>query len=296
MSRRRLRFVWGSGLACVALAGILPLGAAVVQMPDDAFGGAGGSVSVPVLALPADGILGADIRFFYNPAVLTPTGVATTTITQTGFSVTPNFTVAGRVILSIFGAAPMSGSGAIVTVQFNVVGSPGATSGLDLTVASLNEGAIPSTLDDGLFTVCAVVDTDGDTILDCADPDDDGDGVADGLDCAPLNALVAAPPVEVVPVTFAASPKGTLEWTTQGPAARYDIVGAEIADLRGPGAASAECLQDDVTGPSWLDPAPQPANNSGYYYLVRAENDCGSATYGYASSGAERFPGVDCAP
>ncbi|MEC9073219.1 MAG: MopE-related protein, partial [Myxococcota bacterium] len=39
-------------------------------------------------------------------------------------------------------------------------------------------------------------DTDGDGLLDCADPDDDNDGALDPLDCAPLNAAIFPGAVE----------------------------------------------------------------------------------------------------
>ena len=301
LTNSRVRW-WGWGLVPIVLLGVLSLGAgprgrglapAVIQFPDNAYGPAGGSVSIPIFALPADGVFGADLRFFYDPAVLAPTGVTTTSISA-GFSLTPNFSTAGRVILSLFGTTAMSGSGPIANILFTVVGSPGATSTLDLALASLNEGEIPSALDDGLFTVCAAVDTDGDAIVDCVDPDDDGDGVADELDCAPLDSSASALPLEVFPVSFAAGPSQTMEWTATGPGVRYDVSGRLLADMLSSGVSSAECIDDDVAAGSWSDPRPSPGTGDGYYYLVRGQTACGAGSYGNASSGTPRILDSDC--
>lgn len=289
---RNKPLVLAAALAAAAWAGGATF-AAVVSMPDDAWGTSGASVSIPISALPADGILGADLRFQYDPAVLTPTG-ATTTPISAGFTVTPNFTTPGRVILSLFGVVPLSGSGPIVNVQFTVVGAAGATSVLDLTRGSLNEGQIPSVLDDGLFTVCTALDSDGDQIPDCIDPDDDGDGVPDGQDCAPLDPTVSIPPVEVAQVAFAPAPQRTMSWASQGAGARYDVAGAFVADLVGGGVSGAQCLLNDEASTSWTDPRPLPGRGIAYYYLVRAQNGCGSGSYGAGSNGTPRSVALDC--
>jgi len=228
-----------------------------LSLPDDALAPAGGSVSVPLSAIPATGILGIDITLSYNAAVLTATGVTKTPISEP-FTLTVNLTTPGIVRISLFGGTPLAGSGPIADLQFDVVGASGQTSPLDLTFAQINEGEIPAVLDDGTFTVC--------------------------VGTSPL----------VSGVTVTKSPATTVQWVGQ-PASIYDVAGGLVAQLRvDGGSASASCLANDQPTASWDDPRPNPAAGAGYYYLVRAEGPCGTGSYGQASSGAPRVPTSDC--
>jgi hypothetical protein len=51
---------------------------------------------------------------------------------------------------------------------------------------------------------------------------------------------------------------------------------------------SETCLASGVAGASTIE-ATTPAGGAGFYYLVRGRNVCGSGTYGFATSGAERI-------
>jgi hypothetical protein len=136
---------------------------------------------------------------------------------------------------------------------------------------------------------------DADAMGDACDPDDDNDGVADAQDCAPEDASAAIPPVEVGGLTVSRTGGTSLSWTSQGAGFRYDVAGGSLATLRANGnVAAATCLANDQATPTWPDPRPDPAAGSGYYYLSRAQNACGSGTYGNASSGAERLPAAAC--
>jgi len=138
-------------------------------------------------------------------------------------------------------------------------------------------------------------DHDGDTIGDACDPDDDNDGVPDLADCAPFDATVSQAPVEVDGLVVDNSAGTVLSWVGQDAGSRYDIVGASLSDLRSTGSVSgATCRENDVEAVSWADNGPGPNGGDGLYYLVRAENVCGTGTYGDASSGGERNPEAAC--
>jgi hypothetical protein len=138
-------------------------------------------------------------------------------------------------------------------------------------------------------------DTDADGLGDACDPDDDNDGIEDASDCAPLDPSASSPPTEVGGLSVDKAGATRLSWLGQGAGFRYDIAGGDLGSLRANGNESdATCLRNDEPGTSWDDTRPDPAPGSGFYYLVRAQNACGSGSYGRRSSGAERSPGSDC--
>ena len=90
---------------------------------------------------------------------------------------TPNVATPGEVKISLFGTAPLSGSGPIAEVVFDVIGVIGEATPLNLTRGSVNEGAISTNLDDGLVSICDNVDRDGDGVTACAGDCAPNDGV-----------------------------------------------------------------------------------------------------------------------
>ena len=127
----------------------------LLSMPDNATGTPGAIVQVPISAAPADGALGIDMTITYDPAVLTAQNVTAAGIAASaGFAVIQNLNTPGTIIISMYATQhPMSGSGEIAHIQFQVVGNAGTTSPLTFSRAVINEGQIPRALDDGLFTV-----------------------------------------------------------------------------------------------------------------------------------------------
>jgi hypothetical protein len=98
-------------------------------------------------------------------------------------------------------------------------------------------------------------------------------------------------PGEVGGVSLAGASETTISWSATAGATRYDVATGALFDLRiGSGTDSAACLVDDATGVTQPDTRPAPAAGTGYYYFVRAQNDCGTGTYGYASNLDERLP------
>jgi hypothetical protein len=136
---------------------------------------------------------------------------------------------------------------------------------------------------------------DLDALGDACDPDDDNDTVPDAQDCAPLDATASTVAAEVAGLTVSQAAGTQLAWAAQGAGVRYDVAGGNLATLRSAGnVGAAICLADDQLAPSWPDTRPHPAPGQGYYYLSRAQNACGTAGYGAATSGAPRVPATDC--
>lgn len=103
------------------------------------------------------------------------------------------------------------------------------------------------------------------------------------------------PTLEVEDLTLTHDTTTTLSWLDQGPPVRYDVVTGSIDDLLADaGPSAAECLIDDESAPSYLESRPDPPPDQGYYYLVRAQNECEPGPYGFSSTGVEHVPLVSC--
>lgn len=85
-------------------------------------------------------------------------------------------------------------------------------------------------------------------------------------------------------------------WAGQGTGVAYDVIGGTVAVLRSDGNVSgAACLGNDLTVPEFADTRPDPDPETVFYYVVRSQaSECGSGTYGSASSGAERVAPTAC--
>jgi len=123
--------------------------------------------------------------------------------------------------------------------------------------------------------------------------DVDHDGMRDELDCAPGDGTAFVVPREVNGVRFRSGTQ--LEWNSaavgSGSGARYDVVRGTLPHLSA-GSGSAEiCLASDTSAPS-LTEGMVPAPGTGFYYVVRASNGCGTGTFGAGSSGAPRGTAV----
>jgi YVTN family beta-propeller protein len=115
--------------------------------------------------------------------------------------------------------------------------------------------------------------------------DRDEDGVLNGADCAPGDATAWAPTVEVAAFSVSGATPTDLSWTAQsgssGPGVVYDVVGGLLSELRLSGlAAATACVAPDLIAASYSDARPPPVPGEGFYYLIRAENSCGSASFG----------------
>jgi len=100
-------------------------------------------------------------------------------------------------------------------------------------------------------------------------------------------------PGEIQGVAVSGQNATGVTWTAAAGAV-YDIASSTLADLRANGASTATCLVNDLGVASFADPRPNPAPDAGYYYLIRTQSVCGTGSYGFASSGAERLPTTAC--
>jgi hypothetical protein len=137
-----------------------------LSIPDDAKGGPGDTASVPIVASPANGILAANITIEYSATLLTALNVSKTPLSQ-AFTLNFDIGTPGVVSISLSGSVPMTGTGSIAEIQFDVLGSIGQSAALELTSATINAGEISVFLDDGLFTVCDNLDSDSDGLSIC---------------------------------------------------------------------------------------------------------------------------------
>jgi hypothetical protein len=121
-------------------------------------------------------------------------------------------------------------------------------------------------------------------------PDTDLDGVADVCDCAVLNPGAFSVPGEIVGVAFDPD-KTTLRWNSAAPAAGTETIHDVLRGVPGGfpvGSSPSEiCLSSEAPSSSKQDPSVPPAG-SGFWYLVRGKNTCGTGTYGFSTEGTER--------
>jgi len=114
--------------------------------------------------------------------------------------------------------------------------------------------------------------------------DSDSDTLINILDCADADSSTLYFPVEVTGLTVSDAPTN-LAWDPQaalsGISTLYDILAGSLSALRTTQDYTAvTCLTAGVTGASTPDPGPAPSPGDGNYYLARARNGCGAATYG----------------
>jgi hypothetical protein len=125
--------------------------AATIAMPDDADGENGSTIAIPVTAnLPA-GSLSLDLDLRWNPLVLQATAV-TPSVLPPGWTMLVNLSEPGRAQIALYGATAASGP-LVLDLHGTVIGAHGQQTALDVATGDVNEGTIPTALDDGLFTV-----------------------------------------------------------------------------------------------------------------------------------------------
>ena len=170
------------------------------------------------------------------------------------------------------------------------------TCAADCGAAPLQELACDDGLDEDCdgATDCADLDCCTDAVC-AAGIDSDGDGVAE-CDCDDSNDRAWSPPGEVPSLEL--SPDGlgatTLEWEPPsdlgGVSVTYDVLRSVDGDF----VAAAVCLPSPDPSATTSSDADLPPQESCYYYLVRAVNECPvPGTLGVGSAGGERV-GLIC--
>ena len=121
-------------------------------------------------------------------------------------------------------------------------------------------------------------------------PGTDGDGVGDSCDCDPQNSTIGSFPTEMsgdLGVSLDAVFWQSASLSRAGAGARHDLIRGDLSSLP-VGGGTMLCLASQTESFSAQD-AELPAPGTGFWYLVRARNTCGTGTYGYASGGVERI-------
>jgi hypothetical protein len=241
--------------ACLCIFMCAPLAAAAtLTLPSDA-GAPPGTNAVVLLAIDdAVGLLGTDIVVTYDPAVITAINVSTTALSSPHI-VMHNLVPAGTIRIALYGAQPLSGSGALLAITFTASGLPGSRTSIDLVSADLNEGGIPASLVNGWFCV------DG-TAVDIA-------GLAADLDPGSTTAL--------------------LSWTGDPFADSYNLYRATAPDL-----ADIGCLQSAIQATSTNDDGLTPPSGGLFIYVVTGNTCSGETSAGRGSGGVERVIPVPC--
>jgi hypothetical protein len=168
--------------------------------------------------------------------------------------------VPGQIHVTLLAPAPLQGSGALVFVRFNVLGPIGGGAVLGFPQATIDGGSTTSCHDPGHATFC-----------DSAN-------------------------IPIGPITVSSKTNTTVSWTKiNGGFHRYDLIGGTLADLRADRSIfDATCLSNSTNQGSANDPRPTPAVGSGYYYLLRTQNECTVGTYDTSSRGDERWALAAC--
>ncbi|MBN2239846.1 MAG: S8 family serine peptidase [Dehalococcoidales bacterium] len=113
-------------------------------------------------------LYGADIVLGYDSDVLTVIAVETSELAG-GFTTAVNTDQPGEVIIAMAGATPVTSSGELLRVTFNVTGEYGGFSPVEIIRAELNEDGIPAQLYDGRIAVIHTGDADGNTSVNVLD-------------------------------------------------------------------------------------------------------------------------------
>ena len=126
-------------------------------------------VPVEVSDLTGKNILSYQFTLNFNSSVLSPNSdviVSNTLSGISGWSVTPNTNTPGQITIGGFGSNSLSGSGTLLKLKFDVIGSPGASSPLNFSGFIFNNGVPAATTTNGSITVIQP--------LICGDASDDG--------------------------------------------------------------------------------------------------------------------------
>ncbi|MGB9873137.1 MAG: SdrD B-like domain-containing protein [Anaerolineae bacterium] len=123
----------------------------------------GVQVTVPLsLALAQGEVYSADIVVTCDPAVATAARVERGSLVA-GWSLASNLATPGVVRVALAGAIPITTSGELLLIIFDVVGQAGSETDLTLARGDLNEGGIPVILQHGRLSVALPTPTPTDT-------------------------------------------------------------------------------------------------------------------------------------
>ncbi|MFN8489081.1 MAG: cohesin domain-containing protein [Caldilineaceae bacterium] len=118
--------------------------AILVQVPTAITAAAGSQVTVPVLApngVSGAGILAYTFQLAFNPTVLQLVNASTANTLSTNWQVVTNTLAAGQIAVAVYtSGSPLSGSGPLLNLVFQVTTTPGLETDLSFTSFRFNEG------------------------------------------------------------------------------------------------------------------------------------------------------------
>ena len=235
--------------------GSSPALAVTVSMPANAGAPPGLTTTVAVDISSANGVLGTDIVITFDPAVVTAQAVAKTSLSSP-HTLTSNLSTPGVLRISLFGATPLSGSGALLNITFRSEGPAGANDPLHFQSVLLNEGQIPVTPLDGHY-------------------------------------CVRGRPNEVQNLEIGLPAPGSTEvglsWGAVSFAIGYNVYRGGNTNL-----ADLACTMPSVGGTTVQDDGTVPAPGNLLVYLVTSINCSDESTLGFSSTGVERIASAPC--
>jgi len=163
----------GGAIPCTTTNGRIDSGTGTVKtrVPDTPQAAPGATLKVPVTVDSISGVDSIQITVKFNPTIVNATLIEKTPLSNP-LSLTQNVSTPGTARAVLFGTNAISGNGNLLLITFQVVGTLGESTPLNLTEALYNEFAVSSVLDDGLFTICTSADVDGDGRSVCSDCND----------------------------------------------------------------------------------------------------------------------------
>jgi Tol biopolymer transport system component len=115
-----------------------------VDIPDDLAAEQGATLTVPIIVsdTTGKGVISYDFALNFDSTVLQPQPIAydKAGTLSAGFEINAGTGTPGRVVISGFGSAPLSGAGTLLKLKFNVIGTAPTTSLLTLSPFMFNEG------------------------------------------------------------------------------------------------------------------------------------------------------------
>ena len=115
-----------------------------VDIPDDLAREQGSTLIVPIVVSDTTGygIVSYDFALNFDPAVLAPQAVSfdKAGTLSANFEINAGTGTPGRLVISGFGTATLSGAGTLLNLKFNVIGNPPTSSDLVLNPFVFNEG------------------------------------------------------------------------------------------------------------------------------------------------------------
>jgi len=122
---------------------------------DNATGGSGATVEIPINLEDATDVGSLDIRISYDSAVLQAIGVDTGELGKNAY-IESNTASDGEVVIALADASGINGNGPVAVVTFEVVGDTGSSSSLkleDISVHDIERVEVITTIVDGNFSV-----------------------------------------------------------------------------------------------------------------------------------------------